>query len=159
MKKKRTYNTRLIKRHRSHTVQEIAALYDLHPNAVHRWIKAGLRCIDNQKPLRVHGDDLIAFLKTKQTTRKRPCNVTEAYCCKCRKAQPFWENAVDLLIRNPKQLTITGLCAVCSTKTFKGGSIRKLSEYQKTFHVQTIQGQHLIARDDPPVKCEIERRR
>jgi hypothetical protein len=158
VKKKRTYNTRLIKRSRSYLLQEIADLYKLHLNAIHGWVKAGLLCIDTQKPRRVHGNDLATFLNARQSTRKRVCQPTEIYCCKCRKPQPVWENAVDFIIRNTKQLNITGLCAVCHARTFRGGSVKKMPEYQKIFNMQTIQGEHLIACDNPPVNCELERR-
>ncbi len=154
MKKKRTYNVRLVKRHRSYTLYAIAALYDLHINAVRRW---GLPCIDGEKPQRVHGSDLIAFLDARQRARKNPCKkVTEIYCFPCRKQQSIWENAVDLIILNPKQLNITGLCNECGTSMFKMGSIQKLEEYQKIFHVQTVQGEHLIQRSDNPVMCDLK---
>ena len=139
MKKKRTYNTRLIKCGRSYTIQGIAKLYQIHSNAVDRWIDAGLECIDSVKPKRIHGSDLKTFLDDRQTKRKKPCKIHEAFCCKCRKPQAIWENVIDLIIRNQKQLTITGLCAVCSTSMYKGGSIKKLPEYHKLFNVQTVQ--------------------
>lgn len=157
MKKKRTYNTRLIKSTRSYTVQAIADLYDLHPNAVDRWFKAGLPRIDEKKPQRAHGTELIAFLKAKQSSRKRPCQPNELYCCKCRKSQPAWENTVDLIILNPKRLNITGLCAVCNRPAFRGGAVKKIPEYQKTFNVQTVQGGHLVTCSNPSVMCESER--
>ncbi len=158
MKKKRTYNTRLIKRNRSYTVQGIAGLFQLHENAVRRWFGHGLSCIDDQKPQRVHGDALAAFLNAKQSKRRKPCEILEMYCCKCRQPRLIWENAVDLIIFNPKQMNITGLCAECSTPMFKAGSIKKLPEYHKTFHVQTVQGQHLIACSNPPVNCDLKRK-
>ncbi len=155
-RKKRTYNTRLIKCELSYTVQEIAERLSVHVNAVHRWTKVGLSCIDGLKPQMVHGSELIAFLKLRQSKRKYTCKETELYCCKCRKPQPAWEGQADLIIRNRKQLNIHALCAVCTTPMNKVGSIKKLEEYAKTFSVQTIQGEHLIEREYPPVKCEIE---
>ena len=50
---------RLIKRDYGYFISEIADLFHLHPNAVRRWIKAGLRTVDNQRPVLVHGGDLI----------------------------------------------------------------------------------------------------
>ena len=156
MKKKRTYNTRLIRSGRSYTIQGIAELFDVHINAVDRWVEAGLVCIDDKKPRRVHGSALVDFLKARQSDRKKACNPHEIYCCKCRKTQAVWENAIDLIIRNAKQLNIAGLCAVCGAKTFKAGSLKSLSEYQKLFRVQTVQGEHIRACDNPPVMCGIE---
>ena len=68
--KKRTYNTRLIKRDYCYFVWEIADLLHLHPNAVRRWIKAGLLSVDDHRPVLVYGGDLIEFLDTRQAQRK-----------------------------------------------------------------------------------------
>jgi len=78
--KKRTYNTRLIKRDYSYFVCEIADLFDLHPQAVRRWITAGLAIIDERRPFLIHGRDLIAFLNERQSQRKQPCAADELYC-------------------------------------------------------------------------------
>src|SRR5262245_34376578 len=64
---KRTYNTRLIKRDYAYFISELADLFRLHPNAIRRWIKAGLRTVDDRRPVLVHGGDLIDFLDARQT--------------------------------------------------------------------------------------------
>ena len=47
MARRRTYNTQLVKRDFSYSIQEIAEQFGLHPQAVRRWIKAGLRGAGN----------------------------------------------------------------------------------------------------------------
>ena len=66
--KKRKYNTRLIRLTTSYSVQEVAELYHLHKGAVLRWIKDGLKIIDQHKPYLIHGSELLYF---KQTTKQQ----------------------------------------------------------------------------------------
>lgn len=65
-RKSRTYNLRLIRRDYSYMIQEIAELFSLHPNAVRRWVKNGLRTIDSHRPQLIHGTDLIEYLDRRQ---------------------------------------------------------------------------------------------
>lgn len=78
LRKKRRYNTRRIKCSRNYTLQEIACLFDVHINAVRRWITEGLPCIDTQKPFLVHGSELVAFHNARQVKRKHACKPTQA---------------------------------------------------------------------------------
>lgn len=152
MKKKRTYNTRLIKRNRSYTVQDVATLFQISTNAVLRW---GLTFMEGKKPQRIHGGELINHLNAKQSNRRHTCKANELYCCKCRRPQTVWENAAELIIRTPKQLNITGLCAICNTPAYRGGSVKKIHEYQKVFNVMTVREVHIVACVSPSVKCEL----
>lgn len=153
-KKKRSYNTRLIRTGLCYSVQEIAELYGLHKNAVLRWIQKGLPVIDQKKPYLIHGSELTTYLKNKQGERKHKCKPDEFFCCKCRVPRKAWENQADILIRNEIKLSISGLCADCDTKIHRAGAVKKLAEYQKTFSIQTMQGQHIIDRSSPSVMCD-----
>lgn len=139
-RKKRHYNTRRIKQHTSYYVDEVAALFDVHQNTVLRWIKEGLLTFTVNGRIMIHWKTLTTFLDEKQQSRKHPCQPNEFYCCKCRKPSMAWENAVDILIRNAKQLTITGLCTTCNTKIVKAGSLSKLHDYQRIFTVMSMVG-------------------
>lgn len=154
--KKRTYNTRRIKRDYSYELAEIAELFDLHISSIRNWIKAGLPLIDNGRPQLVHGSDLIAFLNVRQKKRKRPCKPFEGYCLKCRAPRAFWKSAVDVIIKTPARLQITGLCAECNTAIFKAGSVKKIPEYAKTFDIQTVQGRRIIERSHPTLMCHFK---
>ncbi|MCK4945496.1 MAG: helix-turn-helix domain-containing protein [Alphaproteobacteria bacterium] len=64
--KKRTYNPRRVRTGLSYTVQDIAEIYEVHKNAVLRWIKNGLPVIDKKKPYLVYGGELAKYLRKKQ---------------------------------------------------------------------------------------------
>ena len=135
--KKRNYNTRLIKRDLSYTIQEVAELYGLHPQAVRRWINIGLRTIDGLKPFLIHGSDLINFLNGRQSGRKQKCQPHEFYCCRCRLPRRAQKNEVKVENRSRKLLNLSAVCEACDTQMNKAGSVRRLHEYRQTFTVQT----------------------
>src|ERR1035441_9471666 len=84
MKAKRRPNHRLVKIHRSYTVEEIAGLFRIHKNTVRAWVKAGLPTSDRKRPMLVLGADLAAFLQTRRVKHKQPCKAGEFYCFRCR---------------------------------------------------------------------------
>jgi hypothetical protein len=155
--KKRTYNTRLIKRDYSYGIQEIVELFDLHKTTVRNWIKLGLPLIDKSRPYLIHGSELIVFLNLRQAKRKKTCKPHELFCFKCREPKASCEGLIDIEIRNPKLLQLIGLCATCSTQTFKAGAVNKLPDYMKIFDVQKMQGRHIIERTHPTLMCHFER--
>lgn len=156
MKKKRHYNTRLIKATWPYTVQEIAALLDVHKNAPLRWLKEGLQVNGDGRPYLIRGDELSRFLTARQQSKKSTCKPGEFFCFKCRAAREAGLNIVDIVIESPSRLRVKGICTVCSTPVSKVQGIKKLPEIQNSFHVQQLQGQHIIERDEPSVNSDLE---
>src|SRR5262249_3307302 len=83
-RRRRTYNVRLGPRNLTYSINEIAELFALHPQAIRQWIKAGLQTIDERKPFLIHGSELIGFLTKRQSGRKRRCRPDQFFCCRCR---------------------------------------------------------------------------
>ena len=79
----RNPNHKLVKIHRTYTVDEVAKLFAVHRNSVRNWLLNGLATVDQRRPLLVHGQDLVAFLKTRRAAKKRPCRPGEIYCVRC----------------------------------------------------------------------------
>jgi hypothetical protein len=134
--KKRTYNTRLIKRDYSYFVCEIADLFDLHPNAIRRWIKAGLITLDQRRPILIHGGDIIDFLDARQAARKQKCGASELYCFRCWRPRSPRFGRVELEIRNETRLNLSGACEGCGTRMHRAGSVARLAEYWKAFSIE-----------------------
>ena len=82
--RKRRPNYRLVKIHRSYTVEEVARLLGMHKNTVRAWVKAGLPTCDGKRPTLILGSDLAAYLQARRTKNKRPCKPGEIYCVRCR---------------------------------------------------------------------------
>lgn len=70
--------------HRSYTVEEIANRFSIHKNTVRRWIKDGLTCIDDKRPMLVLGQVLVEFLQARRVKNKQTCESGELYCVRCR---------------------------------------------------------------------------
>ncbi len=52
---KRHPNPRLVKIHRSYTVEETATVCGVHRNTVRQWIKTGLPTLDARRPVLMQG--------------------------------------------------------------------------------------------------------
>jgi hypothetical protein len=154
---KRTYNTRRIKSNYCYSLHEITELFSIHISSVRNWIKEGLPLIDTSRPYMVHGTDLITFIKKRQTKRKRPCKENEFFCLKCRAARTCLNNTIDLRIKSPTKVQLSGKCTICETSMYRAGSVKKIAEYQKLFSIQKIQGRHIIERSHPTLMCHFER--
>ena len=137
-KKRRSYNVRLIRRDLSYTVQEIGELLGVHPQAVRRWLRAGLTTIDSRKPFLVHRSELIEFLRNRKSARKRPCRKDQFFCCRCRAPRRPQQNRVEITIRNSRQLSLAALCENCGARMNRLGTADRLPEYRKTFLVETM---------------------
>ena len=58
---KRHPNPRLVKIHRSYTVEETATVCGVHRNTVRQWIKTGLRTLDTRRPVLMQGGAFGSF--------------------------------------------------------------------------------------------------
>jgi hypothetical protein len=106
----RHQNYRLVKIHRSYSVEEIARLFGVHKNTVRAWVKAGLPTSDEERPMLILGTDLAAFLQARRTKHKQPCKPGEFYCVRCRSPKAPAGGIADCL---PVTETIGNLEAIC----------------------------------------------
>ncbi len=148
-RKRRTYNVRLVRWDYSYTIQEIATLFDLHKNTLSQWLKAGLKPIDSNRPLLIHGSDLVNFLLTKQSTRRTRCQPDEFFCFRCRAPRQPQGRKVEVHPRNAKLLKLVAHCAVCGTKMNQSGSVRQLPAYRQVFNCTTPAPPHISETPNP----------
>ena len=154
--KRRTYNTRLIRRDFCYRVDEVAELYGLHRQAVRRWLRDGLPRIDDQRPILIHGGDLIAFLDARQSKRKQACASGEIYCCRCKSPRRPSHNLVSVKLQNDTHLMLSAKCDTCGTGMNQFGSVRKLDHYCSTFIIQTTRWPSIKGRSEPVVMCHLD---
>ena len=155
-KKKRTYNTNLIKETLSYSTNDIAKRFSIHKRTVQEWYRAGLPRIDNRKPSLVLGADLKAFLKARLNKRKSKCQKNELYCMKCKAPRQSRNNTVDIRFLSKTRMMIIGLCVECNTKTNKVDSTKNLTEIPKIFAIQQIHNRDLIGSDIPSLNTDIQ---
>ena len=154
--RKRTHNLRLIRATWPYTVQEIAALFGVHKNAVLQWLKNGLAANRDTRPFLIRGNELICFLAARQQNRKRKCAFTEVFCFKCRAPREAYLNIADVVIESASRFRVKALCAECGTPMNKVQGIQKLQLIQNSFHVQRLEGLHLFACANPSENSDLE---
>ena len=108
-------NPRLIKLHRSYTVEDISARLGVHKNTVRGWQRKGLEPIDKARPVMFTGKTVRAYLEGKRKAAKRPCPPGTFYCLKCRNPQSPALGMVDYTPRNALSGNLSALCGACGT--------------------------------------------
>ena len=151
--RRRKHNPSRIREKHCYTVEEVADLLSTHKNTIRSWMKQGLRRIDDAKPYLIHGIDLKAFIIQRQQSAKKPCQMGEIYCFRCRTPRKPWESIVDVTFLNQKTAQLTGICSVCEGKLNRRTSVTALEDHSKTFHIQQLVNSRIIASLPPSLHC------
>ena len=132
----RRYNAGLVKRHRSYSIAEAAALLGVHKNTIKRWIDDGLPVIEWKRPLLIHGTELRASIKARQP-KKQPCRPGEIFCVRCRAPKRPAYDVADFIPARAGRGLLRGLCPDC------GGLIHRFVTEAK---IGTVCGDLSVAR-------------
>lgn len=150
---------RLAKIHRTYAIDEIARLYDVHRNTVRAWIKAGLKAIDDRRPLLVQGAVLAEFLRARRKARRRPCGPAEIYCVRCRQPRRPAGGAVEYRVMTPKGGNLVGTCPACRAGLFRRVASARLAEVLGDLRIAPMEHQqHIAERPSPSVNCDFDQR-
>ena len=120
-------NPRLVKIHRSYTVEEVARLLRKHKNTVRAWIKQGLRPIDGRRPTLIHGLELVSFLQNRRMSGKQPCPPGYMYCLKCRSPKQPAAGMADYLPISDTSGNLRAFCPDCGKFMHRRVSLTKLN--------------------------------
>lgn len=155
---KRNATYRLVKIHRSYLVRELAELFAIHPNTVLNWVKAGLHPIDTSKPMLIHGQEVVTFLKNRKIGRKQKCRPWEMYCLRCRAPQKPAESMADYSPTTATTGNLIALCPVCGTIMNKIVSLAKISSLSEVLDITFLEGvRHRKDRTHPSLNCDLHR--
>jgi hypothetical protein len=118
---------------RTYSVPEVAALLEVHVHTVRRWLKDGLRSIDDQSPTLIHGAELRRYLDVRAKGRKHKCGPDEMYCFSCRAPRLPILGSVHIADLNEKTVRLIGVCCSCCRKICRAGSTSRLQDYTASF--------------------------
>ena len=153
---KRHQNHRLVKIHRSYTVEEIANLLSAHKNTVRGWVKAGLATSDDRRPILILGRDLRAFLQARRVKNKQTCKPGEIYCVCCRAPKIPADGMVDYSPVTEKFGNLKAICPDCDSIMNRRISLAQLDQVCEEMDVRFPQaGRHIIEITKPTVNSDL----
>ena len=105
---------RMIKTHRSYTVDEAARALGVAKGTVRRWLKSrNLAAIEGLRPALILGSELARFLYNRRKP-KRSCALQECYCLTCKAPREPAGGMADIIPHTNGGGNLRALCAVCS---------------------------------------------
>ena len=154
--RKRHPNHRLVKIHRSYTVEEIADLFAIHKNTVRSWVKSGLATSDDKRPMLILGNDLAAFLQARRMKNKRPCKPGEIYCVRCRAPKFPAASMVEYTPVTEKFGNLVAICPDCGAIMNRRVSLAKIGQICGGMDISFPQAlEHLIDSAKPTVNSDL----
>ena len=133
---KRSFNYQRVRSHRPYTIAKLAALYDVDPATVRRWIKRNgldVAIVCKQRPVILQGKLVKAWMKARQTAKKQPCAPDQMYCVRCKEPRHIRsDNSLIVQLRGPK-LTAQGDCDACGLTLRRFGTTANRAALEAAF--------------------------
>ena len=133
---KRSYDYQRVRSHRPYTIATLAALYDVDPATVRRWIKHGgldVAIICKKRPIVLQGSLVKAWMKARKTAKKQPCAPNEMYCVRCKAPRQIAPESFHIVQRDAANLTAKGECVTCGAKLRRFGSVANRAALEAAF--------------------------
>lgn len=154
---KRHPNYRLVKTHRSYTMEEIAQLFGMHKNSVGAWVKIGLPRSDAKRPILILGHDLAAFLQARRAKNKQACQPGEIYCVRCRAPKLPASAMVEYQPITEKFGNLLAICPDCNSIMNRRVSLAKLEQVRGKMDITMPQAlQHIVESNPPSVNSDLK---
>ncbi len=133
--RKRHPNHRLVKIHRTYTVEEVAKLFSIHRNTVREWIKRGLPLNDHKRPMLILGRHLAVFLQARRIKNKQKCSPAEIYCVRCRVPRNPAGNMADYQPITATLGDLVGICPCCDSMMYRFVNLGKLEQVRGNLEI------------------------
>jgi len=153
---KRHPNHRLVKIHRSYTVEEVARLLGKHKNTVRKWVKDGLATIDDKRPMLILGPDLVKFIKNLRAKNKQSCKPGQLYCLRCRTPKFPLSNMAEYEPITEKFGNLLAICPDCDAIMNQRVSLAKIGLICGKLDILfPKEWQHIVKTTNPSVNSDL----
>jgi hypothetical protein len=109
----RRFKTRGIKGNKDYEVHELADAACVSPVTVRNWLKDGMGRVDDTRPAMIMGFQALAYLKSRKAKSKRPMQVGEFYCLRCKAPKMALGSMADYVPTSTNGGRLKALCKVC----------------------------------------------
>jgi hypothetical protein len=155
-KRKRAYH-RLVKIHRSYTVEEAADLFGVHKNTIRAWIKVGLPVIDRKRPAVIHGLALRDFLSARRSKNRQACLPGRLYCVRCRTPKSPAGDMADYIPISATSGNLRGICPDCDTLIHRRVNPEKIDLIRGQLDIKfPVAESHIRGRAEPSVNSAFD---
>jgi hypothetical protein len=155
--RKRAPNRRLVKKHRSYTVEEAARLFCCHRNTIRHWQKQGLKPVDGKRPVVFEGLTLATFLEARRGARRRRLEPGEIYCLPCRAPKEPAGGMVEYVPLTDTRGNLRGICPTCDRLMHRVVSRAKIEAVRGILDVTlTEPSARLRETSRPSVDCDFK---
>jgi hypothetical protein len=127
LRKRRRPSHRLVKIHRSYSVDEVSRLCGVHKNTVRQWFRTGLVPIDLSRPVVVLGHELHRYLKQRRADRKVSCGPGRIYCLPCRSPKVPDGNFAELVKDTESLASLQAICPDCGRMIYRRVNPQRLT--------------------------------
>lgn len=133
-------NHRLVKLHRSYTVEEISLVLKVHRHTVRSWLKEGMPATDARRPTLILGRELITFLKARRLRNKRSCKAGEIYCVRCRAPRRPAGGTVQYREVSPTLGDLAGTCPECACRIYRRVALAQIEKARGDLEISRTKG-------------------
>ena len=130
MKRRRKISAVRVKKHRTYTVEELADATGATEATVRIWVKRGLPALTAQRPMLILGRDVRGFFERQALQRKRPTQLGEFFCFRCKEPRTPALGIADYLPLGPSHGRLVALCSACERECSRMVSIRDLPAWR-----------------------------
>jgi hypothetical protein len=149
-------NPRLAKIHRNYSVEDVSRLFRIHKNTVRNWLNQGLRTIDDQRPILIHGLELVRFLTERRIKAKQKCGPGRIYCLPCRAPKMPAGNIADCIAITDRAGSLCGICPDCNRLIYRRVNLQQLEAVRGSLEITIRNGdERLVESVSPLVICDL----
>jgi hypothetical protein len=132
----RRYQTQRIKRNKAYEVHELADVACVSTATVRNWLKDGLRRVDDTRPTIIIGFQALEYLNSRKAKNKRPMQVGEFYCLRCKAPRAAFGAMADYVPTNANGGRLKALCDVCECNCNRNICANDLPVFSKVLEIE-----------------------